>query len=110
MISRGHPGLFREFHVGDGSKDPALPCRGRKSSGELVGQERPDRRRVALAPRRLNGHDNGGQLKLEWLLRRSHRHHLPQFLPQLLAKGLLERRTERLRHWRGGVDCDQPLG
>ena len=110
MISRGRPVLFREFHVGDGAKNPTLPCLGGKSSGELVSQERPDWRRVALAPRRLNGHDDRCQLKLEWMLRRGHRHHLPQLLPQLLAKGLLERRAERLRDWRRGVHGDQPLG
>src|SRR4029077_10530978 len=110
MISRGHPGLVREFHVGDGSKDPALPCLGGKSSGELVGQERPDRPSIALKPRRLNGHHDRCHLKLKWMLRLCHRHHLPQFSPELLAKGLLERRAERMRQWRRGVHGDQPLG
>ena len=110
MISGGYPGPLREFHMGDGSKDPTRPYLGGKSSGELVSQERPDRPRVALEPRRLNGHHDRSQLKLEWMLRRGHRHYLPQFLPELLAKGLLERRAERMRQWRCGVHGDQPLG
>ncbi len=56
MISGGYPGPLREFHMGDGSKDPTRPYLGGKSRGELVSQERPDRPRVALEPRRLNGH------------------------------------------------------
>jgi hypothetical protein len=98
MISGGYACLFRQFHVGDSSKAPTLPSRslGWKSSGELVGQERPDRPRVALAPRRLDGHHDRCQLKLEWVLRRGHRHHLSQFLPELLAKGALQRRAKRL--------------
>ena len=60
---------------------------GGKSSGELGGQERPDRPSVALAPRGVDGHHDRCQLKLEWVLRRGHRHHLPQFLPELLTKG-----------------------
>jgi len=98
MISGGYACLFRQFHVGDGSQAPTLPSRslGWKSSGELVGQERPDRPRIALAPRRLDGHHDRCQLKLEWVLRRGHRHHLAQFLPELLAKGALQRRAKRL--------------
>ena len=89
MISGDHACLFRQLHVGDGSKAPTLPSRGLggKSSGELGGQERPDRPSVALAPRGVDGHHDRCQLKLEWVLRRGHRHHLPQFLPELLTKG-----------------------
>jgi hypothetical protein len=75
----------------------------------LVGQEWPDRRRVTLTPRRLDGDHDRCQLQLERMLRRSHRDHLPQFLAELLAEGLLERRTERLPERRRGVDGDHPL-
>jgi hypothetical protein len=98
MISGAHASLFRQLHVGNGSKAPTLPsCSlGEKSSGELVGQERPDRPSVALAPRGLDGHHDWCQLKLEWVLRSGHRHDLPQFLPELLAQGALQRRAKRL--------------
>jgi hypothetical protein len=111
MISGACACLFRQFHVGDGSKARTLPSGslGGKSSGELVAQERPDRPRVSLAPRGLDGHHDRYQLKLEWVLRHGHRHHLSQFLPELLAKGALQRRAKRLPEGGRGVHGDHPL-